>query len=190
MVPPARRLGVAPPAAPAHDWPMNLLARRVAALLTAGLLCLAAATAVEAAAPRGTYAGKVSGTGLNQKLRFSVAGNTVGRTRARVSVTCNGPYTTITYRLRGSVRIKRNRTFRLVKRQTVRTRSSGTFTMRVTVAGKFNRAGTRAVGTVGARGTVTEPGTMLRGGLAEPGETASCATPPGKQRFRVKRARR
>ena len=169
---------------------MNSLLRRGAALLTAALLCLATAIAAQAASPRGTYAGKVTGTGLKQKLRLTVAGGKVRRTRARVTVTCAGPYTTLTYRLGGSARVKRNRTFRLTRRKTVRTTSSGTFTMRLTVSGRFNRAGTRAVGTIRARGRVAEPTTTPVGGVPEPGEKVSCSSPPGKHRFRLRRLRR
>lgn len=169
---------------------MNLIARRAAALLTAALLCLATATAAQAAKPRGSYAGKVTGTGSGQKLKFKVAGGKVRSTRARFTLTCNGPYATVTYKLRGSVRVKRNRTFRLVRRATVKTKGGSVFKVRLTVAGKFNRAGTRAVGIVKGRGSLTEPGTTLVGGLPEPGETSACTSPPGKQKFRVKRSRR
>ena len=169
---------------------MNLPARLGAALLTAALLSLATATAAEAAKPRGSYAGKVTGTGAGQKLKFKVSGGKVRSTRARVTLTCNGPYATVTYKLRGSVRVKRNRKFRLVRRVTLKTKGGSVFKVRIAVAGKFNRAGTRAVGTVRGRGTLTEPGMTLVGGLPEPGETSACATPPGKQKFRVKRSRR
>jgi len=169
---------------------MNHTPRRGAALLTAALLCLATATAAGAATPRGSYGGKVTGTGEGQKLKFKVSGGKVRSTRTRFTLTCNGPYATVTYKLRGAVRVKRNRTFRLVRRATVKTKGGSVFKVRLTVAGKFNRAGTRAAGTVRGRGTLTEPATTLVGGLPEPGETSSCTTPPGKQKFRVKRSRR
>ena len=166
---------------------MNPLARRGAALLTAALLCLATAAAAHAAEPRGSYSGKVTGTGAGQKLKFKVAGGKVGSTRARITMACNGPYATVTYRLRGSARVSRNRTFRLVRRATVKTKGGSVLKVRLTVAGRFNRAGTRASGTVRGRGSLTEPGMTLVGGLPEPGETSACSTPPGKQKFRVKR---
>lgn len=169
-----------------HDGRMNPRSRRCAALLSVAAMALATAASAEAARPKGSYAGKLSG-GSGQKLSFKVKGGKVASARTRFTLTCAGPYETVTYRLKGSVRVKRGRTFRLKRKAVVKDKSGKVFRVTLTVAGKFNRAGTRARGTVRGKGTLVEPATALPGGLSDPGETVACGTPPGKQKFRVKR---
>lgn len=165
---------------------MNLRSRRSAALLSVATLALATAASAEAAKPKGSYAGKLA-SGAGQKLSFKVAGGKVKSARTRFTLACGGPYETVTYKLKGTATVKRGRAFKLKRKTVVKTRSGKVFRVTLTVAGKFNKAGNRAAGTIRGNGTLVEPGTTLVGGLPEPGETVSCVTPPGKQKFRVKR---